>query len=205
MYFCWWCMWFLCVMRHTVLWGLLLVCLLVGHTHDEIDRLFSRIKVALAGHDYFTVIEMLDKITAGLPGFRLHTGHLSHVWAWKEMKALCSLLPLVLASAFIHCGALQGCREPSPQRSAIAFSHGAPRAHIPRNMTPSIHGRFLKSRPCARPAKKHKPSDPRSLSHITLPRARPSKKRDASDLRSLSRPQRSVMIHSLYGAGAWSA
>lgn len=55
-------MWFLCVMRHTVLWGLLLVCLLVGHTHDEIDRLFSRIKVALAGHDYFTVIEMLEKL-----------------------------------------------------------------------------------------------------------------------------------------------
>ena len=115
-------------MRHTVLWGLLLVCLLVGHTHDEIDRLFSRIKVALAGHDYFTVIEMLEKITAGLPGFELHTGHLSHVWAWKDMKSLGSLLPLVLASAFIHCGALQGCREPSPQRSAIAFSHGALRA-----------------------------------------------------------------------------
>ena len=204
MYFCWWCMWFLCVMRHTVLWGLLLVCLLVGHTHDEIDRLFSRIKVALAGHDYFTVTEMLEKIIAGLPGFELHTGHLSHVWAWKDMKALGSLLPLVLASAFIHCGSLQGCREPSPQRSAIAFSHGAPRAHIPRNpIDPRPLSQITPLR--AHPAKKHKPSDPRSLSHITLLRARPSKKRDASDLRSLSQPQRSIMIHSLYCAGAWSA
>ena len=203
MFFCWFCMWFLCVMRHTVLWGLLLVCLLVGHTHDEIDRLFSRIKVALAGHDYFTVIEMLDKITAGLPGFRLHTGHLSHVWAWKEMKALCSLLPLVLAIAFIHCGALQGCREPSPQRSAIAFSHGALRALTYQETSPHRSTAAFSNHIPA--PKKHKPSDPRSLPHITLPRARPSKKRDASDLRSLSRPQRSVMIHSLYGAGAWSA
>ena len=179
-YFCWWCMWFLCVMRHTVLWGLLLVCLLVGHTHDEIDRLFSRIKVALAGHDYFTVIEMLDEITAGLPGFRLHTGHLSHVWAWKEMKALCSLLPLVLAIAFIHCGALQGCRETSPQRSAIAFSHGALRALTYQETSPHRSTAAFSNHIPA--PKKHKPSDPRSLPHITLPRARPSNKRDASDL-----------------------
>jgi hypothetical protein len=142
-------MWFLCVMRNTDLWGLLLVCLIVGHTHDDIDRLFSRIKVALAGHDYFTVIEMLGIITAGLPGFQLHTAHLSRVWAWKDMKALGSPLPLVLAFAFIHCDALQVCPETSPQRSATAFSHGAPRAHIPRNMTPSIRDRFLKSRPRA--------------------------------------------------------
>ena len=151
-------------MRHTVLWGLLLVCLLVGHTHDEIDRLFSRIKVALAGHDYFTVTEMLDKIIAGLPGFELYTGHLSHVWAWKDLEALGSLLPLVLASAFIQWdGILLTIQQRNTNPAiAIAFPH-------------------------------------------TLPRARPSKKRDASDLRSLSRPQRSVMIHSLYGAGAWSA
>jgi hypothetical protein len=117
-------MWFLCVMRYTKLWGLLLVCLLVGHTHDEIDRLFSRIKVALAGHDYYTVIEMLDIMTAGLPGFQLYTGHLSHTWAWKDMDALGSPLPL----ASIHSGSLQGCRETSRQRSAIAFAQGAPRA-----------------------------------------------------------------------------
>ena len=81
-------------MKDTVLWGLLLVCLLVGHTHDDIDRMFSRIKVALAGHDYFTVIEMLNIMTAGLPGFNLKTSHLSKVWAWKDMKALGSPPPL---------------------------------------------------------------------------------------------------------------
>ena len=86
-------------MRFTALWGLLLVCLLVGHTHDEIDRLFSRIKVALAGHDYFTVIEMLKIMTDGLPGFELHTGHLTHTWAWKDMADLGSPPPLVLPCA----------------------------------------------------------------------------------------------------------
>jgi hypothetical protein len=94
-------------MKDTVLWGLLLVCLLVGHTHDDIDRMFSRIKVALAGHDYFTVIEMLNIMTAGLPGFNLKTSHLSKVWTWKDMKALGSPPPLVLAFACVHCGDLQ--------------------------------------------------------------------------------------------------
>ena len=92
-YFCWFCMWFLCVMRDTHLWGLLLVCLLVGHTHDEIDRLFSRIKVALAGHGYFTVIDMLRIMIAGVPGFEMHTSHLTHIWAWKDMAALGSPSP----------------------------------------------------------------------------------------------------------------
>ena len=54
-FFGWFCMWLLCIMVDTPLWGLLLVCLIVGHTHDEIDRIFSRVKVALAGRDYYTV------------------------------------------------------------------------------------------------------------------------------------------------------
>jgi hypothetical protein len=116
-FFCWFCMWILCVFSKTSLWGILLVCLLVGHTHDDIDRLFSRIKVALAGHDYFTVIEMLNLMVNGLPGFELHTSHLSRIWAWKDMETLGSSLPLL---------------------------NQFPRAaHIPRNMTPAIRDRFL--------------------------------------------------------------
>ena len=83
-YFCWWAMWLLCVLADTPLWSIGLVCLLVGHTHDEIDRFFSRVKVALAGKDYFTVTQMLAMVIKGLPGFDINASHLSRVWAWKD-------------------------------------------------------------------------------------------------------------------------
>ena len=46
-----------------MLFWLLRACLLVGHTHDEIDRLSSRIKVALVGHDCSTVTGMLGALS----------------------------------------------------------------------------------------------------------------------------------------------
>ena len=46
---CWSLMWLLCVLSETKLWSVVLTFLLVGHTHDRIDRLFSRVKVALRG------------------------------------------------------------------------------------------------------------------------------------------------------------
>ena len=30
--------------------------LLAGHTHDKIDRFFSRVKAAVAGRDYYTIV-----------------------------------------------------------------------------------------------------------------------------------------------------
>ena len=43
-YCCWWCMWLLCVLHtHNVrLHSICMLFLLVGHTHDEIDRFFCR-------------------------------------------------------------------------------------------------------------------------------------------------------------------
>ena len=35
----------LCVLSETVLWSVMLTFLLVGHTHDMVDRLFSRVNV----------------------------------------------------------------------------------------------------------------------------------------------------------------
>ena len=138
-------------MKDTVLWGLLLVCLLVGHTHDDIDRMFSRIKVALAGHDYFTVIEMLNLMTAGLPGFDLKTAHLSKVWAWKDMKALGSLPPITC----IHCESdLRSLSRISLWRSVIAFSY----------FTVAICDRFLTWRAVHTRTNKHDPITWRPLS-----------------------------------------
>ena len=48
-FMCWSLMWLLCVRSETKLWSVVLTFLLVGHTHDRIDRLFSRVKVALRG------------------------------------------------------------------------------------------------------------------------------------------------------------
>ena len=46
---CWSLIWLLCVLSETALWSVMLTFLLVGHTHDMADRLFSRVKVALRG------------------------------------------------------------------------------------------------------------------------------------------------------------
>ena len=56
-YGCWWCMWLLCVlfMADVPMHSIMMVYLLVGHTHDAIDRFFSRLRVAIAGKDYYTV------------------------------------------------------------------------------------------------------------------------------------------------------
>ena len=63
---CWWCMWLLCVLHaHNVrLHSICLLFLLVGHTHDDIDRFFSRVRVAIAGRDYYSVAGLI--MSAGL-------------------------------------------------------------------------------------------------------------------------------------------
>ena len=48
---CWSLMWLLCVLSETVLWSVMLTFLLVGHTHDMVDRIFSRLKVVLRGRN----------------------------------------------------------------------------------------------------------------------------------------------------------
>ena len=48
-FMCWSLMWLLCVLSETKLWSVVLTFLLVGHTHDKVARLFSRVTVALRG------------------------------------------------------------------------------------------------------------------------------------------------------------
>ena len=88
-YGCWWCIWLLCVcLRHNLpLHSICLVFLIVGHTHDDIDRFFSRVRVAVAGRDYYTVAGLMKIIVDGLPGFNVRHSHLHTVWGWKNMEA----------------------------------------------------------------------------------------------------------------------
>ena len=62
--------------------------LIVGHTHDKIDRLFSRLKIALRGHDFDTVETVMKILTDGLPGFSFDWAHLSRVWDWTSLNRL---------------------------------------------------------------------------------------------------------------------
>ena len=63
-----------------------MVFLLVGHTHDDIDRFFSRLHVAIAGKDYYSVGGLMKIIADGLPGFNVRHSHLHTVWGWKDME-----------------------------------------------------------------------------------------------------------------------
>ena len=61
------------------------VFLLVGHTRNKLDRLFSRVSMALRGKDYFTVEGLLQQVRQTLRHTILHSGHLSQVWQWKAL------------------------------------------------------------------------------------------------------------------------
>ena len=81
----WFLAWLLCALADTPLWLIDVVFLLVGHTHNKLDRLFSRIAVALRGQDYFTVVGMLRKVREHLKYCQLHSAHLAQVWRWKGL------------------------------------------------------------------------------------------------------------------------
>ena len=84
-YCMWFLAWLLCALYDTPLRSIEVVFLLVGHTHNKLDRLFSRISVALRGQDYFTVVGMLRKMRERLHYCQLHAGHLAQVWQWKAL------------------------------------------------------------------------------------------------------------------------
>jgi len=66
-YTMWFLVWLLRALDSTPLWRLDVLFLLVGHTRNKLDRFSSRIVVALAGRDYFTVVGMLRQLQPSLP------------------------------------------------------------------------------------------------------------------------------------------
>ena len=81
----WFLIWLLCALDGTPLRVITVVFLMVGHTHNKLDRLFSRIAVALRGKDYFTVEGMLRQVRETLRYTLLHSSHLAQVWRWKAL------------------------------------------------------------------------------------------------------------------------
>jgi len=94
--------WLLCVLpAETPLKSILLGFLIVGHTHNKVDRMFSRFKVAVSGHDFFTPEEMIKTVMAGMPGWDISHSHLTRVWAWKGLDTL-KITPFV-GFRLVHC------------------------------------------------------------------------------------------------------
>ena len=81
----WFLIWLLCALEDTPLKVITVMFLLVGHTHNKVDRMFSRISVALQGKDYFTVEGLLRQVRETLMSVDLHSSHLGQVWHWKAL------------------------------------------------------------------------------------------------------------------------
>ena len=77
--------WLLCVLDGTALWMIFLVFLIVGHTHDKLDRFFSRLSVALAGKDFLTEPQMWSIIKRTLQD-DVDTGHVTAFWNFKSLQ-----------------------------------------------------------------------------------------------------------------------
>ena len=80
----WFLIWLLCALSDSPLRCINVIFLLVGHTHNKLDRMFSRISVALRGKDYFTVEGMLRRVRESMHS-HVHASHLAQVWQWKGL------------------------------------------------------------------------------------------------------------------------
>ena len=82
----WFAVWLLCALCGTELWMLSFLFMLVGHTHNKLDRFFSRLSVILRGRDYFTVVRMLKIVAEHLRTCEFVPDHLDQVWDWTQQK-----------------------------------------------------------------------------------------------------------------------
>lgn len=81
----WFLIWLLCALEGTPLCQIDVIFLLVGHTHNQLDRFFSRLGAAIAGQDYFTVPGLLALARERLRHCSVQSGHLAQVWEWKAL------------------------------------------------------------------------------------------------------------------------
>ena len=97
-------MWLLCVLRDTCFYSFSTVFLIVGHTHNALDRFFSRLVVALRGCNYDTIDDMWEIITNALNAFDIQVCHTKQTWAFKELsdKNNAAHLPSIAKLHFVH-------------------------------------------------------------------------------------------------------
>lgn len=61
---------------------------LVGHTHNSLDRFFSRLITSLRGRTYFTMDEMAAVSTKALKGFEMNWSHHGSSYDFAELRRL---------------------------------------------------------------------------------------------------------------------
>ena len=61
---------------------------LVGHTHNALDRFFSRLGVSLAVQSYYTLDQLWDVVQSALRSSDVKVGHVTHNWDFKEVAQL---------------------------------------------------------------------------------------------------------------------
>jgi len=83
----WFIIWLLCVLDGSRLWSALVLFLIVGHTHNRLDRFFGRLSTSLRGLDYFTLAQLRGIVDAALAGFDIRWEHFNSLWRWEELGA----------------------------------------------------------------------------------------------------------------------
>ena len=81
----WAFVWLLCILSGSPLWKISLVFLMVGHTHDALDRFFSRVFMTVRGRNWITPEDMLDHLREHLLYTNIRSGHVRQVWGWKDL------------------------------------------------------------------------------------------------------------------------
>lgn len=80
--------WLLAILKETRLWSVRSCFLLVGHTHDALDRFFSRLCAALKGRDYFTMSDLAAIVNERLTAYQVEWQHLGLSFDWKHIRTL---------------------------------------------------------------------------------------------------------------------
>jgi hypothetical protein len=78
--------WLLCYSAQTPLWCIRTVYKMVGHTHDNLDRFFSRVGIALRGHSYVSKSDMQDLISEGLSSYTISWAHASQSFDFENIR-----------------------------------------------------------------------------------------------------------------------
>ena len=83
-----WAIFLLCVLEDTPLWRVSFHYLMVGHTHDALDRFFSRLCACLKGRSYYTIQQLFDIVQANMTKQEVSWSHLPFTWDWAELRKL---------------------------------------------------------------------------------------------------------------------
>ena len=86
-----WALWLLAVLRGGPMELIRFLQLIVGHTHDALDRFYSRLKAAIRGRDFDTLDELADLIRQAMPAVDISWFHLDRQWQWEEVRAASNL------------------------------------------------------------------------------------------------------------------